>query len=51
MRVIISTRGLTVSPTYRAHLQERIAEGGAPVPKPSEARAVLTKERNRRRAG
>jgi putative sigma-54 modulation protein len=51
MRVIISTRGLTVSPTYRAHLQERIEKVARLSPKPSEARVVLTKERNRRRAG
>ena len=51
MRVIISARGLTVSPTYRAHLQERIEKVARLSPKPIEARVVLTKERNRRTAG
>ena len=51
MRVIISARGLTVSPTYRAHLQERIEKLARLSPKPNEARVVLTKERNRRTAG
>ena len=51
MRVIISARGLTVSPTYRAHLQERIEKVARLSPKASEARVVLTKERNRRTAG
>ena len=51
MRVIISARGLTVSPTYRAHLQERIEKVSRLSPKPIEARVVLTKERNRRTAG
>ena len=51
MRVIISTRGLTVSPTYRGHLEERIEKLARLSPKPSEARVVLTKERNHRRAG
>jgi len=51
MRVIISARGLTLSPTYRAHLQERIEKLARLSPKPNEARVVLTKERNRRTAG
>ena len=51
MRVIISARGLTVSPSYRAHLQERIEKVARLSPKPIEARVVLTKERNRRTAG
>lgn len=51
MRVIISARGLTVSPTYRTHLQERIEKAARLSPKPLEARVVLTKERNRRTAG
>jgi putative sigma-54 modulation protein len=51
MRVIISARGLTVSPTYRAQLQERIEKVARLSPKPIEARVVLTKERNRRTAG
>ena len=51
MRVIISTRGLTVSPTYRAHLQERIEKIARLSPKATEARVVLARERNRRTAG
>ena len=51
MRVIISARGLTVSPTYRAHLQERIEKIARLSPKASEARVVLARERNRRTAG
>jgi ribosomal subunit interface protein len=51
MRVIISARGLTISPTYRAHLQDRIEKVARLSPKASEARVVLTKERNRRTAG
>ena len=51
MRVIISARGLTVSPTYRAHLQERIEKIARLSPKATEARVVLTRERNRRTAG
>jgi ribosomal subunit interface protein len=51
MRVIISARGLTVSPTYRAHLQERIEKIARLSPKATEARVVLARERNRRTAG
>ncbi len=51
MRVLISARGLTVSPSYRAHLQERIEKVARLSPKPIEARVVLARERNRRTAG
>jgi putative sigma-54 modulation protein len=51
MRVIISARGLTVSPTYRAHLQERIEKIARLSPKATEARVVLARERNLRTAG
>ena len=51
MRVIINARGLTVSPSYRANLQERIEKLARLSPKATEARVVLTKERNRRTAG
>ena len=51
MRVLISARGLTVSPSYRAHLQGRIEKVARLSPKPIEARVVLTRERNRRSAG
>lgn len=51
MRVIISARSLTVSPSYRAHLQERIERLARLSPKPVEARVVLTRERNHRTAG
>ncbi len=51
MRVLISARGLTVSASYRAHLQERIEKVARLSPKPIEARVVLTRERNRRTAG
>ena len=51
MRVIINARGLTVSPSYRAQLQERIEKVARLSPKATEARVVLSKERNRRTAG
>ena len=50
MQVLISARGLTVSATYRASLQERVAKAAGRVPKPIEARVMLTRERNRRTA-
>jgi putative sigma-54 modulation protein len=50
MQVLISARGLTISATYRAHLQERVEKVARLGPKPIEARMVLTKERNRRTA-
>jgi len=50
MQVLISARGLTISATYRASLQERVAKAAGRVPKPIEARVMLTRERNRRTA-
>jgi len=50
MQVLISARGLTISATYRAGLQERVAKAAGRVPKPIEARVMLTRERNRRTA-
>jgi len=50
MQVLISARGLSVSATYRAGLQERVAKAAGRVPKPIEARVMLTRERNRRTA-
>lgn len=50
MQVLISARGLTISATYRASLQERIGKLAPLTPKAVEARVVLTRERNRRTA-
>jgi ribosome hibernation promoting factor len=50
MQVLISARGLTISATYRARLQDRVEKVARLSPKPIEARVVLTKERNRRTA-
>ena len=50
MQVLISARGLTISATYRARLQERVEKVARLSPKPIEARVGLTKERNRRTA-
>lgn len=50
MQVLISARGLTISATYRASLQERVTKAAGRVPKPIEARVMLTRERNRRTA-
>lgn len=50
MQVLISARGLTISAIYRASLQERVAKAAGRVPKPIEARVMLTRERNRRTA-
>ena len=50
MQVLISARGLTISATYRTHLQERLAKLAPLAPKAVEARVVLTRERNRRTA-
>ncbi len=50
MQVLISARGLTISATYRAHVQERVAKLAPLAPKAVEARVMLTRERNRRTA-
>ena len=50
MQVLISARGLTISASYRARLQERVEKAAGRVPKPIEARVMLTRERNRRTA-
>jgi len=50
MQVLISARGLSISATYRASLQARVAKAAGRVPKPIEARVMLTRERNRRTA-
>jgi len=50
MQVLISARGLPISGTYRAHLQDRVEKVAGRVPKPIEARVTLTRERNRRTA-
>lgn len=50
MQVIISTRGFTVSKTYKDRLSQRLAKLEALWPKITEARVVLSREKHRRTA-
>lgn len=50
MDVIISTRGLTVSKTYKDALTRRLDKLARLLPKLSEAKIVLSKEKHRRTA-
>jgi ribosomal subunit interface protein len=50
MQVIISTRGMTVSRTYKDELTRKLAKLAPMVPALVETRAVLTKEKHRRTA-
>jgi ribosomal subunit interface protein len=50
MQVIISTRGMTVSRTYKDELTRKLSKLAPMVPALVETRAVLTKEKHRRTA-
>ncbi|MFI5328241.1 MAG: HPF/RaiA family ribosome-associated protein [Candidatus Rokuibacteriota bacterium] len=50
MQVIISTRGMTVSRTYKDELTRRLAKLEPMLPALVETRAVLSKEKHRRTA-
>ena len=50
MQVIISARSLTISTTYKDALSRRLAKLERLIPKPLEARIVLSREKHRRTA-
>ena len=50
MQVIISTRGFTISTTYKDAVSRRLAKLERLIPKPLEARIVLSREKHRRTA-
>jgi len=50
MRVIISTRGMTISKTYKDALTRKLAKLEPMLPEIIEAKAVLSRERDRRTA-
>ena len=50
MQVIISARGLTISTSYKDTLSRRLAKLERLIPKPLEARIVLSREKHRRTA-
>jgi ribosomal subunit interface protein len=50
MQVIISTRGMTVSRTYKDELTRKLAKLEPMLPAVVETRAVLSKEKHRRTA-
>jgi ribosomal subunit interface protein len=50
MQVIISTRGMTVSRTYKDELTRKLAKLAPMLPAVVKTRAVLTKEKHRRTA-
>jgi putative sigma-54 modulation protein len=51
MQVIISTRGMTVSKTYKDAVSRKLAKLERLLPKIVEAKIVLSKEKHRRTAG
>jgi ribosome hibernation promoting factor len=51
MQTIISTRGFTISNTYKDHLSRKLAKLESLWPKIVEAKVVLSKEKHRRTAG